>query len=75
ASWLRSSVVSVLFSLISERCPLDITLIILIFDLQVGWSLWLAAYLLPSCPWYYTVSRRRKTLFWFSLLSLACPGL
>ncbi|KAJ5127701.1 hypothetical protein N7448_008480 [Penicillium atrosanguineum] len=34
ANWLRSSVVSVLFSLISERCPMDITLIILIFGFR-----------------------------------------
>ncbi|OHW91067.1 hypothetical protein CSPAE12_10294, partial [Colletotrichum incanum] len=71
ALWLRSSVVSVLFSLISERCLLASILIIPIFDHR---SLASAACRMPTspCPWYFTASRRRK--LWFSLLALTCPG-
>ncbi|KAF0324040.1 hypothetical protein GQ607_008745, partial [Colletotrichum asianum] len=45
AFWLRSSVVSVLFSLISERPPRRSIVIILIFDLSGEWPLRLAV-----CP-------------------------
>ncbi|KXJ90977.1 hypothetical protein Micbo1qcDRAFT_163681 [Microdochium bolleyi] len=69
AFWLRSSVVSVLFSLISESSLRRTININLIFITRVRSSV-LAHDRRPPCPWYYTASRRREPFFFIAVLEL-----
>ena len=70
AFWLRSSVVSVLFSLISEILLRKKSMIKLIFLIQRKMSSGLAYDLFALCPWSHTTAGRCEyicTIHFFSL--------